>query len=81
MGMEGSVARVTFIFGYPVFPGRPLGCLVNVLGAGAVKHLPGRGAEVRGELWQGTSPSGSSAVETVPSGSRSRFSWQWKAVS
>lgn len=37
-----------------------------------MKRLPGRVAGVRGQPRQGTSPSGSSAWETVPSGSR----WQ-----
>lgn len=66
----GHWVRVTFIFGHPIITGRPLGCLGNVLGAGAMEYLPGRVTGVRGELREGKSPSGSVTLETVPSGSR-----------
>lgn len=45
MVMERSVAiwvRVTFMFGHPMITGRLLGCLGNVLGAGAAENLPER---------------------------------------
>lgn len=47
--IRGHWVRVTFISGHPIITGRPLGCVQNVLGAGAVEHLPGRVAGVRGE--------------------------------
>lgn len=70
--LGGHWVKVTFIFGHPIITGRPPGCLGNVLGTGAVEHLPGRMAGVTGEPWQGMSPSGSLAVKTMPSGSRSQ---------
>lgn len=76
----GLWVRVTFIFGYTIITGRPLGCLVNDLGAGVVKHLPRKVAGVRGKPWQEISPSGRLALETTE--------WQplagaqkWKAIS
>lgn len=54
--------------------------LANVLGAGAVKRLPGRAAGVRGEPGQGTSASGGSASETAE-WQPLAGSWQWRAMS
>lgn len=63
----GRWAGVTFMSGHPIIAGRPLRGLQNVLGAGAVEHLPGRVAGVTGDPRQGRSPSGGGALGPVPS--------------